>query len=633
MELKKGFLRIVTLVLAVFMVIPSMPAFAATFKDVPSSHWAYSYIEEMSKEGIINGYPDGTFKPRETLTYLETMQLLSKLLDMSTAEVNSSKQKYSKIVNDYGVPNWAQEAVMKCLYKGVISEVELKLAADNNMIKFGTNKRVRRLDVSVYMAKAMGLKTKPFVVLPYKDASKIDASYHGLIDALIEAGVLNANGTGKGYYEPNSPLLREQMAKMMSVAFNYLDKKPETPKTPEVPKTETDQIIGTISKIDKIGDKYFVVVKEKSGASATYIVDTSTTIRLDGKLTTATSLFKGQTVEVTVKKGSTSAVEVDAEILKAKIEGTIVSVTPVTNKISVEYKDGNTNRTADLIVKNSADITLDGKDARLLDLKKGDEVILYTENNSVVQIEATAMSGEIEGVIRELDTEIVSKKTIYYITVENPKGNKVEYELNEDVDIYRNGKRADFKDLRTGDEVELVMEAGLVTEVDADVVEKEIVGYISAISTRLNSGTEITIRNSDTDKDETYALSKDVYIEVDDKYASVTSLNVGYYVELVIGSDEIIELEADSRGAESMVRATIRRVSTRRDEVDLEVISSDLSGYGYGDEMTITIDKDTIISEGSYRNLTIDDLERNLEIIVFGYYDGYKFKVTEINIR
>ena len=73
------------------MIMPSMPTFAATFKDVPDTHWAYSYIEDMSKQGVINGYPDGTFKPRETLTYLETMQLLSKLLNMSTVEVIKAK--------------------------------------------------------------------------------------------------------------------------------------------------------------------------------------------------------------------------------------------------------------------------------------------------------------------------------------------------------------------------------------------------------------------------------------------------------------------------------------------------------------------------------------------------------------
>jgi len=638
MEFRRRFLRTVALVLTVFMIMPSMPTFAATFKDVPDTHWAYSYIEDMSKQGVINGYPDGTFKPRETLTYLETMQLLSKLLNMSTAEVNESKTKYNKLVNDLGVPTWAQEAVMKCLYEGVISEAELRQASSLGMITVGTKMRVRRLDVSIYMAKAMGLEkeanSKPFVVLTYKDLKDINSAYHKLIYVLIEAGVLSASGTGNGYFEPNSPLLREQMAKMMSVAYEYLNKNPQTPTTPELPKeTGTNLIVGTITKISKVGTNTFITVEAKSGSSTTYLVDTTTAIRLDGKLTTVASLFEGQTVEVTVKDGSNSAVRVDVETLESKIEGTIKSVTPITNRITIEYKEGNSNRSAELIVINNADIKLDGTNANLKDLNQGDKAILYIENNSVVEIDATKMSGKIKGIIVELDSDVKSRETIYYITVEASKGVKVEYELDEDVDIYRNGKRAEFKDLRPGDEVVIEMEDGLVVDIDADVVEAEIEGYITGIATRLNSGTEITIKNIKTDKEETYALAQNAEIEVDDKDASVISLNVGYYVEAVIGSNEIIELEADSRGAESMIRGTIKRVNSRREEVDIEIVSSDLSQYAYGDELTISIDEDEalIIYRGSKGDF--DDLSRNQEVLVFGYYDGYKFIVTEITIR
>ncbi|MDD2446398.1 MAG: S-layer homology domain-containing protein [Tissierellia bacterium] len=638
MEFRRRFLRTVALVLTVIMIMPSMPAFAATFKDVPSTHWAYSYIEDMSKQGAISGYPEGVFKPKETLTYLETMQLLSKLLDMSATEVNESKTRYSKVVEDLKVPQWAQEAVMKCIYEGVISEAELKQASSLGMITVGTNKRVRRLDVAVYMAKAMGLEkeanSKPFVVLTYKDLKDIKSDYHKLIYVLVETGVLSVSGTGNGYFEPASPLLREQMAKMMSTAFDYLNKNPQTPVNPEVPKeTDTNVVVGTIRSITKVGTNSSIAVELKTGSLTYFLIDTLTAIRLDGKLATSSSIFEGQTVEVTVKNGSTTAIRVDVETLESKIEGTIKSVTPITNRITIEYKDGNSNRTAELLVINNADIELDGANASLKDLNQGDKVTLYIENNSVVEIDATKMSGRIKGIIAELDSDVKSRETIDYITVETAKDVKVEYELDEDVDIYRNGKRAEFKDLRPGDEVVIEMEDGLAVDIDADVVEDDIEGYITGISSRLNSGTEITIKNVKTDKEETYVLAQNAEIEVDDKDTSVISLNVGYYVEAVIGSNEIIEIEADSRGAESMIRGTIRRINTRREEVDIVVISSDLSQYAYGVELTISIDEDDTLITYRGSKGDFDDLSRNQEVLVFGYYDGYKFIVTEINVR
>ena len=36
-----------------------------SFSDVPTSHWAYQYIEGLKQAGWVEGYPDGTFKPDE----------------------------------------------------------------------------------------------------------------------------------------------------------------------------------------------------------------------------------------------------------------------------------------------------------------------------------------------------------------------------------------------------------------------------------------------------------------------------------------------------------------------------------------------------------------------------------------
>jgi hypothetical protein len=47
------------------------------FRDVPSSHWAYQYILTLKAKGIINGYPDNTFKPENPLSRGEAIKLIS----------------------------------------------------------------------------------------------------------------------------------------------------------------------------------------------------------------------------------------------------------------------------------------------------------------------------------------------------------------------------------------------------------------------------------------------------------------------------------------------------------------------------------------------------------------------------
>jgi DNA-directed RNA polymerase specialized sigma24 family protein/opacity protein-like surface antigen len=46
-------------------------AWAQVPPDVPPGHWAYDAIEELMRDGIIKGYPDGTFKGKAPLTRYE----------------------------------------------------------------------------------------------------------------------------------------------------------------------------------------------------------------------------------------------------------------------------------------------------------------------------------------------------------------------------------------------------------------------------------------------------------------------------------------------------------------------------------------------------------------------------------
>ena len=71
--------RIFSLVLALMMlmnIVALMPTTkAATFSDVPDTHWAKSYIEQMQGSNIINGYEDGTFKPEKEVKVGEFIKM------------------------------------------------------------------------------------------------------------------------------------------------------------------------------------------------------------------------------------------------------------------------------------------------------------------------------------------------------------------------------------------------------------------------------------------------------------------------------------------------------------------------------------------------------------------------------
>lgn len=51
------------------------------FTDVPSYHWAANAIAVCAKTGWINGYPDGTFRPDQTITRAEMMAMVNRALE------------------------------------------------------------------------------------------------------------------------------------------------------------------------------------------------------------------------------------------------------------------------------------------------------------------------------------------------------------------------------------------------------------------------------------------------------------------------------------------------------------------------------------------------------------------------
>jgi len=65
MMLKKKNIAIAS-ALSVSLLASSAALAAVNFKDVPTSHWAYSVIEWGATNKIVVGYPDGTFKQTTT---------------------------------------------------------------------------------------------------------------------------------------------------------------------------------------------------------------------------------------------------------------------------------------------------------------------------------------------------------------------------------------------------------------------------------------------------------------------------------------------------------------------------------------------------------------------------------------
>ena len=66
-EIKRAISAFFALIL-IFAALPFSRAEAKSFPDVSQDDWFYDDVTELAKWEIINGYPDGTFDPNNTLS-------------------------------------------------------------------------------------------------------------------------------------------------------------------------------------------------------------------------------------------------------------------------------------------------------------------------------------------------------------------------------------------------------------------------------------------------------------------------------------------------------------------------------------------------------------------------------------
>ena len=73
---------------------------AGPLSDVPLNSWAYDAVAQLAKDGIIKGYPGGTFKGNRPMTRYEAAVLAYRAVDMIEAQITAGKQPVPKVDMD-----------------------------------------------------------------------------------------------------------------------------------------------------------------------------------------------------------------------------------------------------------------------------------------------------------------------------------------------------------------------------------------------------------------------------------------------------------------------------------------------------------------------------------------------------
>ena len=206
------FLKSILCLLALLLV--SNFSFASDYTDLEENHWAYKYIQLLTDEGVVVGYPDGSFHPNEYVTRAEFASMAIKGLKMQNFNVKEPID-FEDIPFDY----WAYDQIQRAAYFDLIDINNKYFNPD------GTVTRAHAMSVVVNALSTNDLseaKAREILKNAYADYYLIDE------ELIITAGKATLLGLvvevpeRKNILEPDAPATRAELCaflfKMMEEA-------------------------------------------------------------------------------------------------------------------------------------------------------------------------------------------------------------------------------------------------------------------------------------------------------------------------------------------------------------------------------------------------------------------------------
>ncbi|KGR80129.1 S-layer homology domain-containing protein [Ureibacillus manganicus] len=161
------------------------------YLDVAQSHWAYSSIKNLNIQGLIAGYPNGTFKADHSITRAEAAVIIAKALNLTASKA----------------PTFTDVSNTHFAYKQITAVQEAGIITGRAPGKFSPNENLTRAEMATILTKAYKLTGTSEVT--FKDVTNKHWGYP-FIQTLI------ANNLTSGYddntFRPNGNITRAEFA-------------------------------------------------------------------------------------------------------------------------------------------------------------------------------------------------------------------------------------------------------------------------------------------------------------------------------------------------------------------------------------------------------------------------------------
>jgi hypothetical protein len=197
---------------------PSHPQGATAFIDVPPQHWIYPILQNLAQRQLLNGFPDGSFRPEAGMTRAELAIQLAQLNITNSANTNTSSKgqpQPSPSYRDVDSYHWAYRPIQWAVENGYMTGYP-----DGT---YRPNQPLTRLQVVLSLSQGLGLKSQnsPAQVLQlYEDHQQVPDWGDRALAGALEAGLVTGEPQSNRL-QPNRLATRAEVISMIHAVLVY----------------------------------------------------------------------------------------------------------------------------------------------------------------------------------------------------------------------------------------------------------------------------------------------------------------------------------------------------------------------------------------------------------------------------
>ena len=577
-----------------------------TFEDTDDIPLDYqSCVAAVVNRGIMQGMPGNVFKPNEAVNRGQMAAMLSRVLALNYGDSGILSKRFS------GVCTYIGRADQSSWLITLNESIDRLTTPECEVFLDGRATTLSAIEVGHHISMVAG--NDGLIVFVSSSTTGDDpnqvaitttgTTYKGKFESIREI----SNSSWLTLAAADGATVTRQISTDMTVddfgvdrplstliRGDYLQISVNEDRVLSIKKIEADTIKGVVVSVRTNG----FTVRQDSGSDYELGVSANVQVVKGGATTTYDDVRIDNRVQVAALEDKALRIDI---IGTPSVQGIIKELTTTSPAVITIREDNGSSR--DYVVLSDVEVYQKGSRLRLTDLREGDQVNLELNNNNrVIYIELVDSDNGVDKLTGEI-WDIITTGT-YRITIRNDERDYIDYIVDSEVEVRRNGAYISFNRLSIGDRVKMELNS------------RERVDYIEVVtgSTEIESGfiydlalgssPQLFLERSNGGTDR-YYIRDDATFRSGNGSLRLKDLVIGSEVEVTLEDGDVKKIDVlDDRNI--IVKGRVTNVNTNNNRITIRQLS--------GNEFVYDLTDSAVVRDEIGRSISLRDVREGWDV-------------------